>query len=411
MGRLPDGRVIFVPLTAPGDRVRVRIEEDRGRFARGSLDTLLGDGPTRCEPLCPVFGNCGGCAWQHIRYEDQLEAKRTIVADALTRIGGFELKELPPIEASPDPYHYRSRTRVLVRGGLLGYRRRRSHRLCAINACPVLAAPVEALLSRLAEAPESFTQSTGEDALGRGSGAGETVEEEWELCAGSDGLARSWRIPDAELDKPSAVLDSPHDAGCAEGLVVIEQGEDSLQISPGVFMQANALLWRPLTDAVLGAATQAWSTPRSKLLELFAGAGFFTLPLSRSFGQVVAVESDERSVVDLFANLVANQVANVEVVHAPVEQALCREMDEPDCVVLDPPRAGLARDAIERLAELRARRIVYLSCDPATLARDLRLLCEAVPSYGLTRVSAFDLFPQTPHVEALVVLEQGIGAG
>ena len=415
VGHLPDGRVVFVPLTAPGDRVRVRIEEDRARFARGSLDTLISEGPSRCEPRCPVFGSCGGCAWQHIRYEDQLEAKRRILVDALARIGGFELSEAPVIHPSPQPYHYRARTRVLVRGGLVGYRRRRSHRLCAIESCPVLAPPVDDLLSRIAEAPESWVPS-GAQSVGDKSrvALNEQPEEEWELCAGSGGEARSWRIPKDpqvacdESAQPRARSHAPDaDISQREGpAVTIALTAGSLQISPGVFMQANALLWQDLVDAVVAQAVSGAGGARGSLIELFAGAGFFTLSLASYFSRVVAVESDARAVVDLAANIEAAGLAHVEVVAEPVDTALCRQWDAPDCVVLDPPRTGLSRDAVRRLAELDAPRIVYLSCDPATLARDLRLLCEERPAYRLTHTSAFDLFPQTPHVEGLAVLEQ-----
>jgi 23S rRNA (uracil1939-C5)-methyltransferase len=415
VGHLPDGRVVFVSLTAPGDRVRVRIEEDRARFARASLETLISDGPSRCEPRCPVFGSCGGCAWQHIRYEDQLEAKRRILADALARIGGFDLSEAPVIHPSPEPYHYRARTRVLVRGGLLGYRRRRSHRLCAIESCPILAPPVDDLLHRIAEEPESWLTSGARPVGDKLRVAlGEQPEEEWELCAGSRGEARSWRIPQeppAECDgrpqRAESSRSSHVDTSLREGPpVTIALKAGPLQVSPGVFMQANALLWQDLVDAVVAQAASGADDARGRLIELFAGAGFFTLSLASHFSHVIAVESDARAVRDLTANLEVAGLAHVDVVAEPVDSALCYQWGSPDCVVLDPPRTGLSRDAVRRLAELDARRIVYLSCDPATLARDLRLLCDERPSYRLIHTSAFDLFPQTPHVEGLAVLEQ-----
>ena len=335
-------------------------------------------------------------------------SKQRILADALTRIGRFELAELPSVLASPQPYHYRSRTRVLVQGGLLGYRRRRSHRLCAIEACPVLAPAVGALLARFADSPETWgAELREEDATtSRVPVAVKTaVEEEWELCAGSDGTARSWRIPDGDAqpaDASTADRSVPPSHRLPE--VTIQLVGESIRISPGVFMQANVLLWQPLVDALVGAATAAGTGGR--LVELFAGAGFFTLALARHFSEVVAVESDGQAVSDLRANLARGGISNVEVVQLPVEDALRMERERPDCVVLDPPRTGLAREAIGTLAALDARRIVYLSCDPATLARDLSLLCERVPAYRLTHASGFDLFPQTPHVEGLAVLEQ-----
>ena len=344
-----------------------------------------------------------------------MKAKRQILVDALARIGGLELSEAPAMHGSPDPYHYRARTRVLVRGGLVGYRRRRSHRLCAIESCPVLAAPVDELLSRIAEAPESWIPSNGQAAgqptnatNAAGAAVREVSEEEWELCAGSQGAARSWRIPEdsQEGSDGGARAASPSGGPREAARVTIALRAGSLQISPGVFMQANCLLWQELVDAVVEQAASGGEDARGSLIELFAGAGFFTLSLARHFSRVVAIESDARAVEDLGANLLAAGLTNVEVIGEPVDSALCRQWDPPDCVVLDPPRSGLSREAVARLSELDAQRIVYLSCDPATLARDLRLLCDATPAYRLIHTSAFDLFPQTPHVEGLAVLEQ-----
>ncbi|HSJ96864.1 MAG TPA: TRAM domain-containing protein, partial [Myxococcota bacterium] len=153
VGRAPDGRVVFVPLAAPGDRVRVRLVEEKARFARGEIEALLVPGPERVEPRCPVFGICGGCAWQHLDYEAQVRAKRERLRDALARIAG--LAELPPLAftPSPAPYGYRGRARVRVERGGVGFRRRRSHALCAVTGCPLLAPPLDAALAALAAAP------------------------------------------------------------------------------------------------------------------------------------------------------------------------------------------------------------------------------------------------------------------
>src|SRR5215475_13460392 len=153
VGHLSDGRAVFVPFTAPGDRVRVRVVEARGRFARARVEELLEPGPARAEPACPAFGSCGGCAWQHVAYPAQLEAKRAILADALRRIGGIDAGALEPCVASPAEYGYRGRTRVLVESGRVGYRRRRSHALCAVSRCPVLVPALDERLHALAHDP------------------------------------------------------------------------------------------------------------------------------------------------------------------------------------------------------------------------------------------------------------------
>jgi 23S rRNA (uracil1939-C5)-methyltransferase len=318
------------------------------------------------EPLCPVFGCCGGCSWQHLRYAAQLEAKERILRDALTRIGKLaSVPERIEMRGSPAAYGYRSRARVVVEEAGVGFRRRRSRALCATAHCPILVPALDAALSNLAQNPQL--------SLG-----------EWELAAGDSG--------EVSLLAPDGVT-------LGEKGTRIRLAGDVLAISPGVFSQANVALRADLADAVHLAAGEG-----ELVLELFAGAGFLTLGLARRFRRVIAIESNPSAVRDLRENLRAARIDSVEVRGVPVEDALAdaalRHL-RPDVVVLDPPRAGLPRGAASALA---AAKVVYLSCDPATLARDLASLEEC--GFRLIRVMGFDLFPQTPHVEALAVVER-----
>ncbi len=365
IGRDAAGRVVFVPFAAPGDRLRVRVVEEQPRFARGEIDAVLVPGTDRVTPRCPVFGTCGGCAWQHIDYAAQLEAKRAMLQGALERIGGIEAQAIEFI-ASPQPYGYRGRARVLVEGGRVGFRKRRSHEVCAIAACPLLAPPLDAALAELAAQPP-------------------TQDGEWELSLGSDGSVRRLALAAR---------------ASAAGRIAVRVAGEQIEVSGGVFVQANALLQSALAQSVLDAAGQG-----GEVLELFAGAGFFTLALARRFERVAAVEADAAAAVDLSRNCAAAGLRQVRVIEAPVEAVLAAIRTHrlaPDVVVLDPPRGGLGPRASLQLARLSAQRIVYVSCDPATLARDLRVLTEK--RWSLARVIGFDLFPQTPHVEAVAVL-------
>ncbi len=364
VGRDAGGRVVFVPLAAPGDLLRVRIVEAHARFARAEIESIVEPGPSRVTPKCRVFGRCGGCAWQHVDYAAQVEAKRAILRDALVRIGG--LAE-PPLDfvASPAPYGYRGRARLLAAEGAIGFRERRSHAVCPIDACPLLAPPLDAALGALAADP----------ALEAG---------EWELALGSDGGARA--VPLAR-------------AAAAERVAIAAAGE-RIEISAGVFAQANALLLEALAGAVVESAGEG-----AELLELFAGAGFFTLALARRFGRATAVESDARAVADLAHNARASGLPHVRVLEAASETVLADASAHrvaPDVVVLDPPRGGIGTRASGHLARLPARRVVHVSCDPATLARDLAVLTQR--GFAVERVTGLDLFPQTPHVEAVAVL-------
>jgi 23S rRNA (uracil1939-C5)-methyltransferase len=361
----PDGRVVFVPFTAPGDRVRVVIGLRRARFMKGEVIELLEAGPGRTDPLCPVFGVCGGCDWQHLAYETQLEAKRAILRDAIERIAHLPVPERFSFRPSPSPYAYRSRARVSAERGRVGFKRRRSHAVCATARCPVLVPALDEPLARLAAEPP---QETGE----------------WELSAGSGGSSCVARLP-------------VRDSGAWVDLDVL--GE-RLRVSAGSFLQANEALREPLASAVGEAAGYG-----ALCLELFAGAGLFTLPLARRFERLVAVESNPGAVADLEENLAAAGLGEIEIVAQAVEEAFeggALASLRPDAVVLDPPRSGLEPAAREGLPRLAAPRVVYVSCDPATLARDVAVLADR--GYELVALEGFDLFPQTAHVEAVACL-------
>jgi len=428
VARMPDGRALFVPFTAPGDLARIEIVEERARYARGLLVDLLESGRARCVPRCPLFGECGGCSWQHLDYPAQLDAKVTIVREALARIARVDA--LPELELvpSPQPYRYRGRARVLADSGRVGFRRHRSNRICEAKACPVLLQPAEDALAKLAldsaRSGDPATQPCGAtvrpSAAARGGPSGE-----WELFVAQDGHTRSVALGDEPLQSD---LSGPtlHVAGLP------------IRVSPGVFAQGNFLLHDALYREV---ARAVGGDGEGLLLELYAGAGFFTLGLSSHFARVIAVESHPLAVEDLAYNLAAAGLSHVEVVERAVEEHLAEAArararirfmapsrarirfsappgppalaaragcDDrilppgPEVVLLDPPRTGLARGAASDLLALGAPRVVYLSCDPATLARDLAALCHG--GYRVVAIRVLDLFPQTHHVETLVTL-------
>ncbi len=368
IGHAPDGRVVFVPRTAPGDRVRARVAETQKRFLRAELLEVLEAGPGRVEPPCPVFGHCGGCSWQHLDYAAQLEAKTQALRDAFERLARITPPADLRVHACPEPFGYRGRARVVVEGGVVGFRAAAARDVVPVEGCPILAAPLDAALGELAEKPP-------QDAVG-----------EWELALGDDGAVRIHAL--SVRGGPKVALDAP--------------GTDTrLEVSPGVFFQANA----PLRGALGEAALEAMGTG-SRALELHAGAGFLTLGLARRFSSVVAIESHAEAVRDLRETLHAGNVRGVKVERARVEIWLARaRRSDFEAVLLDPPRTGLPRGVAARLAALGAARIVYVSCDPATLARDCAALTQH--GYALAALEGFDLFPQTAHLEAVAVLERG----
>ena len=365
-----DGRAVFIPYTAPGDLVRARITESKKRFARAELVELLEPGPDRREPPCPYFGPCGGCQLQHVTYETQVQAKGGFVRDALERIGRLDIPGEIPIHTAPgSEFGYRIRATAHVvhtsRETLFGYFGARSHRVVDIASCPLLVEELDAAWQRARAAREGLLRLRHVD-----------------LAAGDEGTA---------AEPPIATV-----GGAA---LTTRVGDITYTFSPAVFFQAN----RPLLGDLVASATAGESGALA--VDLYAGVGLFAIPLSRAFERVVAVEGFAQAADFARANASANGAENVEVLDEPVEAWLERSADEPgaiDLVLLDPPRAGLGEAPARRLAALAPSRIVYVSCDPTTLARDLRVLADG--GYRLESVEAFDLFPQTFHVETVARL-------
>lgn len=397
VGRLSDGRVVFVDGGIPGERIELLDVRTHKKVLRARAGRILEAGSDRVEPRCVHFGTCGGCRWQHVRYAAQLDAKRQIVVDALKRIGGISLEEKIEIVSSPDPYGYRARARWIESADGFGYRVRGSKTLSPVEVCPVLVPSAEAaLVERVAKRGANSAQSPAEDPA---TGARSRRAREWVVTAGSDG--------------PALVCQSgagPHARakGDRSGSVLIEVAGESLRVSGESFVQGNALLWESLANTVrtecgLGLPQAS----KARFVELYAGIGFFTLGLAREFEGGVALESDRSALADLAFNLRrAGLTDRVEVLSGRVETRgdLGARIESGSVLLVDPPRIGLDVAVREAISSRGPARVVYVSCDPATLARDLRDLVAA--GYQIASLRAFDLFPQTPHVESVVRLER-----
>ncbi len=374
IGQAPDGRTLFVPGTAPGDRVRVRLDDVRRTFARGVLIDVVEAGAERVDPPCPVADTCGGCQWQHLDYPAQVRAKAHIVRDALERIGGLTDIGDVPIESSPEAFGYRGRARVRVERGRPGFRAARSHQHVPIEDCSVLAGPLRAAL-------RAFASTRHEDGL-------------WEFALGAPDARHPDGVRVARLG--AAVEDTGED-------LTLAVGTHAIRLAPGGFAQANPLLFEAMVEAVTEAAGTG-----DTLLELYAGAGFLSLPLARSFARLVAVESVDSAVDRLQTAARSEGLEGLDARCEDVEVFLSKPSIRNahwDVLCMDPPRSGLGEAVATQVSRLDAERILYLSCDPATLARDLRVL--TAKRWRLANVRAFDQFPQTPHVETLATLVRG----
>jgi tRNA/tmRNA/rRNA uracil-C5-methylase (TrmA/RlmC/RlmD family) len=366
-----DNLTVFVALAAFGDRLRVRIKEKKGKVAFAEIVEILEPSAERVEPECVYFGRCGGCDFQQLNYEAQLEAKVGIIRDCLTRIGKINYEREIAVIGSPRAYGYRSRAQWHVdsRRKKLGYFKRSSHEIIDVETCPILTPEMQKTLTDLRENInwESFWSNVAEI---EAASAGEQIS-----------------VYSSEIVEPT-----PEISFSAAGEKYFYDAQS--------FFQGNPFLIEPLIETAIGGAGGAAA------LDLYCGVGLFTLPLARKFQKVTGVEASERAVEFAKRNVEQARLENADIFAENVSEWLTENADdlrEIDFVLLDPPRAGTEKETIENLLKIKPKEISYVSCEPSTLARDLRILCESL--YHIESITAIDLFPQTHHVETVVRLK------
>jgi len=393
------GRVVFVPGAAPGDRLRARLVTEHKTYARAQVTHHCVPGPAYREPPCPWAAECGGCPWQQVRYPAQLAAKTQNVRDALARIACVGAQRELTIVAAPREWGYRHRIRLHVgAGGRLGYKRPRSHEIVEVGACQVADPALSAAIAPLRGALQRFaTRLDSVELLTNGRGGVVAFAVTRDL----------WRTQDAD-PIASLMRDGPEFAGVrlhgtgwelSWGDVRVVFSPDPAQtpitLHPGSFTQVNADANQLLVRAVV-----AWAAGATRVLDLFCGAGNLSLPLARAGASVVGVDRDRGAIADAAASAAAAGITDIRFEVSTADRFLRQQgVAGADLVVLDPPRAG-APSVATQLGRLRPRRILYVSCDPATMARDVRTLAAA--GYAVDRVQPIDLFPQTEHVETLL---------
>ncbi len=362
------GKTVFVSLAAPGDRVRVRVEREQGNVLFASIEEILTPSPLRIEPPCPYFGRCGGCDFQQLTYEAQLAAKAEIIRDCLHRIA--RLEKIPEIVVTRSPNNWRYRMRATWQideeQRTIGYYERGSRVVCDVADCAVLQPELQAKLEAV-RATEWHQFPPGLKHL--------------DVVAGENGV--SFAPAFAEFETLALSL-------TVRGEVYRYNAE--------AFFQINPSLLGPLIDFALAGASG------ENALDLYSGVGLFTLPLSRHFNHVLAVEANPMAA--RFARRNLQDSSNARVITATVTDWFRSGPSAPaDFVLLDPPRAGAESAVIKGILDLHPLKITYVSCDPATLARDLKKLIAA--GYTLEAVLGFDLFPQTHHVETVARFSRG----
>lgn len=441
-----EGKVIFVPFAIPGERVRVEIIEQKANWARARLLAVLAPGPDRIEPPCPYFGpqRCGGCQWQHIAYERQLELKQAIVRDQLARLG--RLSDPPVAETwavaltdDDDPaWRYRNHAQFSVTAdGRPALQQAGSHELIAVDECLLLSPALDAVHAALwagatTDAPEieaaeeeppnavatykGKVWTLGAAATGRSAGAGRRGDapgssvRRFTLRSSTRTAQTLLVLETSDGQAPELALDLPmgvallHPNGQAEALVGQATIEEEVhgrryRVSANSFFQVNTAGAEALVDLVLDFLDPQ---PTQRLLDAYAGVGLFALALAPFCRQVDAIEAAPSACDDFAWN--ARDLPQVSL-HAGDTAAVLATLSGPYAgIVVDPPRTGLGKEVVNQLARLAAPRLAYISCDPATLARDAALLTQV--GYRLRTVQPLDLFPQTYHVESVARWER-----
>jgi 23S rRNA (uracil1939-C5)-methyltransferase len=402
VGRI-DGKVAFVEGAAPGDLVVAEVLEDRGSYLKAKVVEIVEPGPARVEPPCPLVDRCGGCPWQHVEYSEQLSAKRNAVIDSLERIAGLEGTKVEPVEPSSHQFEYRNRLKLRFFRGRLGFYSAETHDVVPIPDCMI----AEPRIREAMNGVESFittleTRAVRVEIAGRGELSGVV------LAINSEG-----RLRKSDVHRVKEFLATRNNP--VRGLVMWGRGWNRhwgdtrrrFTIAPGVvsetqgaaFGQVNTDANRALVAAVLRVAEPG---AKQTVLDLYAGSGNYALALAAKVRRVIAVESDSDAVEAGRRSAEHLGLGNVEFVEKRVEAYLSRsDRAAPDLAIANPPRSGLG-PAADAVSDLKAKRVVYVSCNPATLARDVRVFAQK--GYRIERVVPIDLFPNTFHVESVCCL-------
>jgi 23S rRNA (uracil1939-C5)-methyltransferase len=396
MGRLDDGRAVFVPFGLPGERIRIRLTEEKKNFARGEIVEILQPSKERIIPKCKHFGECGGCHYQHVPYEKQLQIKTDILRDQLRRIGKIENPPVSQMVACPNPWNYRNHVQFhLTEQGELGYscsadKIYLSEKKLPITECHLPEPPINELWPQL-----KFESNADIERVSIRAG-----DEDLMLILESD----SPEPPDLEIEAGISVVHLYEDN------TVVIAGNDNIaigildrdfRVSAPSFFQVNTLMAEKMVSHLIANLP---ITQSSVLVDIYCGVGLFSAFFASKCKTVIGVESSPSACEDFVFNL--DEFDNVELYEGLAEEVLPNlvgRIANPPYILVDPPRAGLDKQVIDAILKLEPQMVAYVSCDPSTLARDAARLIHG--GYKLRDVTPFDLFPQTFHIESISIFE------
>ncbi|MGR3995531.1 23S rRNA (uracil(1939)-C(5))-methyltransferase RlmD [Pseudomonas sp. 1121_17] len=406
-----EGRTWFVSGALAGEAVEARVLGARGKIVDARLERVLQASPERRPAPCRHYDRCGGCNLQHLPHAEQLALKQRMLAEQLQRVAGIQPEQWAAPLSGPE-FGYRRRARIAVRWDVknrqleVGFRAEASQAIIAIDECPVLVQPLQTILRHLPTVLRSLNKPQTLGHVELFSGSAEAVLLRHVAPLPEDDLARLQAFckeAGAQLWLQGEGEPAPVEAGQSLGFT-LQPWQMQLAWRPGDFVQVNAQVNAAMIEQAL-----AWLAPQpdERVLDLFCGLGNFALPLARQAREVVAVEGVQAMVERAAANARDNNVHNAAFFQADLSQPLAGAewaAEGFSAVLLDPPRDG-AYEVVQGIARLKAKRLVYVSCNPATLARDAQVL--VAQGYRLTRAGILDMFPQTAHVEAMALFEVG----
>ena len=386
LGRMPDGRAVFVPFALSGEKVRLQVVEEKRGHVRASLVELLEASPQRIAPRCPHFTLCGGCHYQHMAYAEQLKVKAAVLCEQLERIGGLHDVPCNPAVASPLPWNYRNHIQFhQTAQGSLGYQSARTNAVVPIRECHLPESALNQVWPQLVLDPipglERVSLRLGMD------------EDIMLILESSDPAPLDFSVEELSI---SAVHLGPGGALVLAGSqdLTIQVLDKQFQVSPASFFQVNTLQAAAMVQHLL---QHLQLDSNSTLLDVYSGVGLFSAFLAPHVGRLVGIENSPSACEDYAVNLDAYD--HVELYEATAEDVLTNQQFLPDVIVVDPPRAGLGQRTLDGLLAQAAKAVAYISCDPSTLARDAKRLVAA--GYLLKHITPFDLFPQTYHIESI----------
>jgi 23S rRNA (uracil1939-C5)-methyltransferase len=370
----PDGRVVFVEYGIPGETVEVRFNESYPSYLEGTTSAVRDASPHRVTPRCEYFGRCGGCQLQHIEYGEQLRLKTGIVREQLERIGHFEAPPVLEMLGMDDPWAYRNHMRFTARReGYVGFMERGTHRFLRIDGCAIAIDPINEALASVQDA----TTGTRQIAIRAAEVSGDMLVQP----------ALQWR------DEQEPAIES------GQPFYTERLSDRDFRVSSAAFFQVNNRQAERLVSLV---TERVAAVSPDVAVDAYSGVGTFAVMLAESVPRVIAIEESASACEDAQVNFMG--IPNIDLRIGSVEEMLHDLTPNPDVLIIDPPRAGMRREVIDSLLASTTKRLVYVSCDPATLSRDLRLLVDG--GFTLNEVQPLDMFPHTQHIECVSTLDR-----